>query len=60
MTIMVIGNMVLGEDVPVSPKRFIFVLTIMDRGEGSDIGLMCCKMHRMEVVRIKSIIHSYL
>ena len=44
----------LGEDVPVSQERVIFVLTIMDRGEGSDISLMCCQLDRMEVVRIRS------
>ena len=60
MTIMVIGNMVLGEDVPVSPKQVDIFLTIMDRGEDSDIGLMCCQMDRMEVVWIRSIIHSCL
>lgn len=35
MTI-IIGKMVLGgEDLPESKKRVIFVLTIMDRSEGS-------------------------
>ena len=50
MTFMVIGKVILGEDVPVSQERVIFVLTVMDRGEDSDIGLMCCQMDRMEVV----------
>ena len=44
----------------VPPKRVIFVLTIMDRGEGSDISLMCGQLNRMEVVRIRSIIYSCL
>ena len=42
------------------PKRLIFVLTIIDTSEGNDISLMCCQMDRMEVVRIRSIIHSCL
>lgn len=37
------------EDVPESKKRVTFALTIMDRGEGSDICLMCCKVNEMEV-----------
>ena len=37
------------EDVPESKERVTFALTIMDRGEGSDICLMCCKMNEMEV-----------
>ena len=31
MIFMVIGKVMLGEDVPVSQERVIFVLTIMDR-----------------------------
>ena len=43
MTIMVKGKMVLGEDIQESQKWVIFVLTVMDRGKGSDIGLICCQ-----------------
>ena len=58
MTFMVIGKVILGEDAPVSQERVIFVLTIMDRGQGSDIELMCCQLNITEVVIIRSVIHS--
>lgn len=32
----------------------------MDSGESDDIGLMCCQLNRMEVVRIRLIIHPSL
>ena len=60
MNFMVIGKMVLVNMFQILRKRVIFVLTIMDRGEGSDISLMCCQLNRMEVVRIRSIIYSCL
>ena len=37
MNFMVIGKMVLVNMFQILRKRVIFVLTIMDRGEGSDI-----------------------
>ena len=60
MNFMVIGKMVLVNMFQILRKRVIFVLTIMDRGEGSDISLMCCQLDRMEVVRIRSAMHSSL
>ena len=60
MNFMVIGKMVLVKMFQSLKKRVIFVLTIMDKDEGSNISLMCCQLDRMEVVRIRSIMHSSL
>lgn len=49
MTVMVIDKMVLVKTFQSPEKRVTFALNSMDRGEGSDIGLMCCKRNRMEV-----------
>ena len=60
MNFMVIGKMVLVKMFQILKKRVIFVLTIMDTSEGSDISLMCCQLDRMEAVRIRSTMHSSL